>query len=143
MKRKPRIYYTDEQKALMWERWRKGESLQHIAQLFGRSHRAIQGILVRTGFLDSPLPSWGCLHAVTLQMSNWTSMSRSSASGLAMVFNPSNIGRCPCRLPNWDCLFAKSTPNCLQSLYQYLNLGGESVTITISVKSLKHRGNFR
>jgi hypothetical protein len=34
MKRKPRIYYTDEQKALMWERWRQGESLQHIAQLF-------------------------------------------------------------------------------------------------------------
>jgi hypothetical protein len=26
MKRKPRIYYTDEQKALMWERWRQGES---------------------------------------------------------------------------------------------------------------------
>lgn len=38
MKRKPRIYYTDEQKALMWERWRKGESLQHIAELSNRSH---------------------------------------------------------------------------------------------------------
>ncbi|WP_395400546.1 hypothetical protein ACHMW6_24050 [Pseudoduganella sp. UC29_106] len=47
MKRKPRIYYTDDQKALMWERWRQGESLQHIAQLFGRSHGAIQGILIR------------------------------------------------------------------------------------------------
>ena len=34
MKQRPRIYYSDSQKALMWERWRKGDSLQQIAQLF-------------------------------------------------------------------------------------------------------------
>jgi hypothetical protein len=28
MKQKRRIYYTDSQKALMWEQWQKGESLQ-------------------------------------------------------------------------------------------------------------------
>jgi hypothetical protein len=38
MKRKPRIYYSDSQKALMWERWRQGDSLQKIAQLFDRNH---------------------------------------------------------------------------------------------------------
>lgn len=27
MERRPRIYYSDAQKALMWERWRRGESL--------------------------------------------------------------------------------------------------------------------
>ena len=27
MKQRPRIYYTDSQKVLMWERWQKGESL--------------------------------------------------------------------------------------------------------------------
>ncbi|GEM_PF-2444093 len=26
MKQRPRIYYTQTQKALMWERWKKGES---------------------------------------------------------------------------------------------------------------------
>jgi len=26
MSRKPRIYYTETDKALMWDRWRKGES---------------------------------------------------------------------------------------------------------------------
>ena len=31
MKRRPRIYYSDSQKALMWDRWQKGESLQKIA----------------------------------------------------------------------------------------------------------------
>jgi hypothetical protein len=28
MKRRKRIYYTDIQKALMWDRWQQGESLQ-------------------------------------------------------------------------------------------------------------------
>jgi len=27
MKQRQRIYYTETQKALMWERWRKGDSL--------------------------------------------------------------------------------------------------------------------
>ena len=38
MKRRPRTLYTDSQKALMWDRWKKGESLQQIAQLFDRNH---------------------------------------------------------------------------------------------------------
>ena len=54
MKQRPRIYYTEEQKALMWERWRKGESLGAIARLFDRHHSAIQGILARTGGIRPP-----------------------------------------------------------------------------------------
>ena len=49
MKQNRRIYYTDGQKALIWERWRKGESLQQIAQLFDRNHSSVQGILAETG----------------------------------------------------------------------------------------------
>jgi hypothetical protein len=49
MKYRTRIYYSEGQKALMWESWRKGESLQHIAQLFDRNHSSIQGILAETG----------------------------------------------------------------------------------------------
>jgi hypothetical protein len=49
MKQRPRIYYTESQKALMWDRWRKGESLQQIAQLFDRHHPSIQRILAETG----------------------------------------------------------------------------------------------
>ena len=55
MKQRPRIYYSESQKALMWERWRKGDSLQKIAQLFDRHHSAIQGILARTGGIQ-PAP---------------------------------------------------------------------------------------
>lgn len=45
MKQRPRIYYSESQKALMWERWRKGDSLQQIAQLFDRHHSSVQRIL--------------------------------------------------------------------------------------------------
>src|SRR6266851_400799 len=46
---RPRIHYTEGQKALMWERWQNGASLQQIAQLFDRNHSSIQGILAATG----------------------------------------------------------------------------------------------
>ena len=41
MKQRPRIYYTETDKVLMWDRWQKGESLNAIARLFDRHHSAI------------------------------------------------------------------------------------------------------
>ena len=32
MKQRPRIYYAEGDKALMWDRWQKGESLSSIAR---------------------------------------------------------------------------------------------------------------
>ena len=49
MKYPRRIYYTETDKGLMWDRWEKGELLNSIARHFGRSHSSIQGILSRTG----------------------------------------------------------------------------------------------
>ncbi|MGF6971713.1 IS30 family transposase [Paraburkholderia sp. JPY465] len=49
MKQRHRIYYSEKQKALMWERWRKGESLEHIAQLFDRHHSSVQRIIGEAG----------------------------------------------------------------------------------------------
>ena len=44
-----RIYYTDEQKKMMWDRWQKGESMNAIGRLFDRSHTSVRGILLRMG----------------------------------------------------------------------------------------------
>ena len=44
-----RIKYTAAQKAEMWDRWQKGESLNSIARLFDRNHSSIQGMLAATG----------------------------------------------------------------------------------------------
>ena len=49
-----RIYYTETDKALMWDRWQKGESLNEIGRHFGRSHTSIQNILSRTGGIRPP-----------------------------------------------------------------------------------------
>ena len=49
MKYRPRICYTEEQKALMWDRWQRGESLHSIARLFDRGHSSIQRILMESG----------------------------------------------------------------------------------------------
>lgn len=54
MKQRPRIYNTEEQKALMRDRWQKGESLNAIARLFGRHHPSIQRILAETGGIRPP-----------------------------------------------------------------------------------------
>ena len=49
MKQRPRIYYSTTQRALIWERWRKGETLHQIARLFDRYHSSIHGILAQSG----------------------------------------------------------------------------------------------
>ncbi len=47
MKYRKRIYYTEAQKALMWDRWQQGDSLHTIARLFDRHHGSIRGFLRR------------------------------------------------------------------------------------------------
>ena len=49
MKQRKRIYYTEEQKSLMWDRWQQGETLGSIARLFGRYHSSIEGIISKSG----------------------------------------------------------------------------------------------
>ena len=38
MSYRARIYYTEDQKPLMWDRWQKGDSAETIDCLFDRGH---------------------------------------------------------------------------------------------------------
>src|SRR5687768_9678847 len=49
MKSRPRICYSASQRALIWERWRKGETLHQIARPFDRYHSSIQRIVAESG----------------------------------------------------------------------------------------------
>jgi len=49
MKYQTRIYYTETDKALMWDRWQKRDSVQTIAQVFERNHSSVTGIFSVTG----------------------------------------------------------------------------------------------
>lgn len=90
MKQLRRIYYTESQKALMWERWHKGESLQHIAQLFDRNHSSVQGILAQTGGIE-PAPRSRSGRALTL--AEREEISRSVAAGQWMRSVANRLGR--------------------------------------------------
>ena len=92
MKQRPRIYYTDSQKALMWERWRKGDSLQKIAQLFDRNHSSVQRILAETGGIP-PAPRCRAKRALTL--SEREEISRGLVAGFSIRALAAQLGRAP------------------------------------------------
>ena len=54
MKGRPRIYYSASQRALISERWQKGETLHRLARLFDRYHSSIQRIVAETGGIRPP-----------------------------------------------------------------------------------------
>src|SRR5262252_2546432 len=54
MNRRPRTYYTDSQRAMMWERWKAGWTLHQIGHLFDRPHTSIHNVLSRTGGIRPP-----------------------------------------------------------------------------------------
>lgn len=92
MKYRPRIYYSEGQKALMWERWRKGESLQQTAQLFGRNHSSIQGILAETGGIR---PVQRCRSRLALRLAEREEISRSVVAGHSIRSIATSLGRAP------------------------------------------------
>lgn len=92
MKYRPRIYYTESQKAIMWERWRKGESLQQIAQLFDRNHSSIQRILAETGGIQ-PAPI--CRSRMALTLAEREEISRGLVASHSIRSIAAKLGRAP------------------------------------------------
>lgn len=87
-----RIYYTEGQKALVWERWRQGESLQQIAQLFGRNHSSVQGILGQSGGIQPPKRQRS---ARVLSLQEREEISRGIAAGQSIRSIAASLGRAP------------------------------------------------
>lgn len=87
---RPRIQYTEADKALMWDRWQRGESLHAIAQLFDRHHGSVRGLLARTGGIRPP-PRRRARLALTL--AEREEISRGVMAGLSMRTIASALGR--------------------------------------------------
>ncbi len=92
MKQRPRIYYTETQKALMWDRWQKGESLQQIAQLFDRNHSSIQRILAESGGIR---PAQRCRSRLALNLAEREEISRAGVAGQSIRSIAASLGRAP------------------------------------------------
>jgi IS30 family transposase len=92
MKYRTRIYYTEEQKAVMWDRWQKGDSLHAIARLFDRNHSSIQGIFSATGGVR---PVRRTRSSIALSLSEREEISRGIASDESMRSIAIRLGRSP------------------------------------------------
>jgi len=92
MKQRPRIYYTETQKALMWEHWQQGDSLQKIAQLFDRDHPSIQRILAEHGGIR---PAQRRRSRLALTLAEREEISRALVAGQSIRSIATSLGRAP------------------------------------------------
>jgi len=95
MKQRPRIYYSETDKTLMWDRWQKGDSLNSIARLFDRGHSSIQGVLAETGGIRPPQRRRSRL---TLTLSEREEISRGVVAGRSIRSMAESLGRAPSTL---------------------------------------------
>jgi len=92
MKYRTRIYYSESQKAVMWDRWQKGDTLHQIAKLFDRHHTSIRGILAETGGIR-PAPRRRPRLALTL--AEREEISRAVVAGHSLRSIAASLGRAP------------------------------------------------
>ena len=92
MKYRTRILYTDSDKAQMWDRWRKGDSLHAIARLLGRSHGSIAGVLVKTGGIR---PVKRTRSSRALSLAEREEISRGVVAGRSLRSIAAQLGRAP------------------------------------------------
>jgi IS30 family transposase len=87
-----RINYTAEQKAEMWDRWQRGESLKAIGRVFNRGSSSIYGQLSPTGGIR-PLPRKRS--QLSLTPGEREEISRGIASQLSLRTIATQLGRAP------------------------------------------------
>jgi hypothetical protein len=92
MKRRPRIYYSGSQKALVWERWKQGWTLHEIRKLFDRPHTSVHRILAETGGFRPPQRSRA---STALTFAEREEISRAMVAGESIRSTAARLERAP------------------------------------------------
>jgi IS30 family transposase len=92
MNRRKRIYYTDAQKSLMWDRWQQGESMHQIASLFDRHHSSVRSILAEYGGIRPPVRRRS---PRVLSLADREEISRGLAAAWSIRAIATSLGRTP------------------------------------------------
>ncbi len=74
-------YYSPQQKADMWDRWQRGESMSSIGRAFNRESSSVFGILAPTGGIRPAPQKRSCL---ALTLSEREEVSRGLVTGNSM-----------------------------------------------------------
>ena len=92
MKRRQRICYSAEQRAEIWDRWRRGESMSSIGRLFDRHSSSIFSVLSPTGGIR---PAGRKRSARALSLGEREEISRGLVAGRSMRAVAAELGRAP------------------------------------------------
>ena len=92
MKYRTRVLYTETDKAFMWDRWRKGDSLNAIGRLLGRRHGSIARVLSRTGGIQPARKTRSCR---VLSLAEREEISRGVVAGRSLRSIAAQLNRAP------------------------------------------------
>lgn len=92
MKPRKRIYYTPEQKAIIWDKYKQGDSLHEIARMFDRYHSSIMPTIYQTGGFRPPVRK---RHRLSLSLDEREEISRGLAEKCSIREIAKKISRAP------------------------------------------------
>jgi IS30 family transposase len=92
MSQRPKIYYTEAQIGMMWDRWQRGESLHQIARSFDRHHSSVRRILSETGGIR---PAVRHRSARVLTLAEREEISRALMAGQSIRAMATRLNRAP------------------------------------------------
>ena len=92
MKQRKRIYYSAEQRAEIWDRWQRGQSMSSIGRLFERESSSIFSVLSPTGGIR---PAERRRAERVLQLREREEISRGLSTGQSLRGIAARLGRAP------------------------------------------------
>jgi len=125
MKRRTRIYYTPEQKAIIQDRYKQGDSLQDIARMFDRYHSSIMPTIHKTGGYRPPVRE---RHPLALSLDEREDISRWLVAKRSIRDIAAKLSRAPSTISReeaWRC----KTISCSESGCYCMGKGPETKTL--------------
>ena len=92
MRQRKRIHYSAEQRAEIWERWRRGESMSSIGRQFDRESSSVFSVLSPTGGIRPPERKRA---ARALSLAEREEVSRGLVAGRSLRAIAAELGRAP------------------------------------------------
>ena len=89
---RPRIYYSAEQRAEIWDRWKRGKSMNEIGRAFDRGHSSIWKILMVTGGIR---PAVRKRSRLALSLAEREEISRGLVAGFSLRIIADRLKRAP------------------------------------------------